>query len=906
MNSGILILAFFAAMILIMATPQVQAKASLSGTTINIWSDSPAVQHEDNCATLLADVPTKVMACTSPFAATCISVDASINITRGGANNWTNFSVNNCELRMNETADGSRFITSWGNFTVISSNITTNSSSYESEINITANSNFSMVNSFVSEMGWSNAVNRRGLELNSPVFAFSNNTLTNNYEGITLFSGANGSIISNINSSNNTLFGIYLYSSSNNTLTNITATYAFSYANLMIEEGYNNSITGMFSEKIVDDCSFGTSSNLIVRNGANNVLRDIIANGVGCEPGIAFKEGILLSETSNNTLTNITASLNSEAGIYLSSSSNNTITNINASSNYGGITFSDSSNNILTNITANSNGNGIYLLFSSNNNILTNITANSNGNGIYLYYSSNNNILTNISANSNDYGITFYYRSSNNTLSDITANSNSQYGIWLSSSSGNNTFSNFNIWNCSVESPDYACIYSSDSQNNSFIRGTVNNTKKWLVDMEQSNNTLFQDIAFINTSQLNGGINITSTNANRKSLNNVFLNCSFTGVTEATSSNSQLIRQWYVDIYANTSRAGAPVSGANISVWNSSGILMNYFTTNSTGWVTRLNVTAYINDSGTTYNQSELAVNATHYAMADSSRNLSLGGNMLNGDFFISLDVNNNIVVTPVTANGLKVARPTTGLAFNVTDGLHNTFNCSLYIAGLVHGYNQTTANATETSITTQSLSDGTYVWYVNCTDAEGNYATSESRSLRVKLAHVINMLLQITGTSASVHVPGTGEIAASSPNATYSTPSKNYIASYAGGILKSLVFVGSDFSSLTFAKSGTSSHTLGLNLDLAGAQALLAFTGGDWRAVDNRMADIESGKFFTYPNPSLSFGLGETYGVKILLRYTDIDIGGNMQLQSGNQGLTFSFNGTSGSRSSVVVTQKA
>jgi len=729
-----------------------QAKAELSGTTINIWSGSPAVQHEDNCTTLLADVPTLVKACTSTFASTCISVDASLNITRGGATNWTNFSVNGCELRMNRSAadSASNFnITNWGNLTVISSNITTNNSARHSDIVIQANSNFSMTSSFVSEMGWAATANQMGLELNSPTFTFNNNTLTKNYNGIILSGGASGSVLTNNTASSN-YYGIYILASSNNTLTNIN--------------------------------------------------------------------------TSSNT----------QYGIYLSGSNSNTLANITASSTFYGI-LSDSSNN--------------------------------------------------------------------NTLTNITASSNIFYGIYLSTSS-NNTFTNLNIWDCSSVG-SYACIYSYTSQNNTFRQGVVNLTRKWMIDMQNSNNTLFQDIQFINDTNIPGGINITSTNANRKSLGNTFLNCSFTGVTEATSSNSQLIRQWYVDVYANTSK-GSSLGSANLSFRNSTGSLINYTLTNSSGWITRLSLTAYVNESGTTYNYSQYVVNATRAGFSEATKNLTFSGNALNGAFYITL-TETGIVVTPVTAEGTHFAVDRPDLLFNATDGYHTTLNCSLYISGSAYGYNSSTVNATQTNITAnRSLADDAYTWYVNCTDVEGNYGLSGSRTMVINMTHNIQLVIQISGTSGRVYIPGTGDSASLSlSNATYSSLARSYIASYMNSVLKALVFVERDFVSLSTARSGADMHSIGLDMKLDGAHALLAFTRGDWNSVENRIREIESGKFFSYASPTFGFGLGNIYAIKLLLDYTDIQIAGNLMLQSGRQGLTFAYNGTTAdNKQRILVSQ--
>jgi len=99
--------------------------------------------------------------------------------------------------------------------------------------------------------------------------------------------------------------------------------------------------------------------------------------------------------------------------------------------------------------------------------------------------------------------------------------------------------------------------------------------------------------------------------------------------------------------------------------------------------------------------------------------------------------------------------------------------------------------------------------------------------------------------------------------------------------------------------------HTIGLDMDLDGAHALLAFTRGGWSEVGGRIADIESGKFFSYINPTFGFGLGGIYAIKLMLGYVDIKFIGNLTLQSGRQGLTFAYNGTtSDNRQRILVTQ--
>jgi len=162
--------------------------------------------------------------------------------------------------------------------------------------------------------------------VNSTNITVKDLTLTNNVQGV-LFAYTENSRIEGVIASNND-YGIRLYSSGNNTLTDNTA--------------------------------------------SNN------------REGI----GICLYSSSNNTLTNNTASNNHYHGICLYYSSNNTLTSNTANSNNYGIHLYHSSNNTLTSNTANSNNCGIYLVCC--NNTLTSNTANSNNCGIYLCLSSNN------------------------------------------------------------------------------------------------------------------------------------------------------------------------------------------------------------------------------------------------------------------------------------------------------------------------------------------------------------------------------------------------------------------------------------------------------------------------------------------------------------------------------------
>jgi parallel beta-helix repeat protein len=179
-------------------------------------------------------------------------------------------------------------------------------------------------------------------------------TASHNY-GIYLYSSSNNTVTGNTCNNNN--YGIYLYSSSSdNTVTGNTC---------------NNNNYGIYL--------YSSSNNTVTGNTCNN-----------------NSYGIYLYLSSNNTVTDNTCNNNNNYGIYLSSSSNSTVTgNTCNNNNYYGICLSSSSNNTVTGNTCNNNRNGIYLSSSSNSTVTGNTCNNNNNYGIQLASSSNNTVTGN-------------------------------------------------------------------------------------------------------------------------------------------------------------------------------------------------------------------------------------------------------------------------------------------------------------------------------------------------------------------------------------------------------------------------------------------------------------------------------------------------------------------------------
>jgi parallel beta-helix repeat protein len=149
--------------------------------------------------------------------------------------------------------------------------------------------------------------------------------------------------------------------------------------------------------------------------------------------------GIYLDSSNDNTVTGNTCNNNSDFGISISSSNNNTVTGNTCynNSNYG-IYLNSSNNNAVTGNTCNNNSYGIRLHSSSSDNTVTGNTCNNNSYGIYLDSSNDNTVTGNTCNNNSDYGI-YIYSSNDNTVTGNTYNNNNSSGIYLTSSSNNNT-----------------------------------------------------------------------------------------------------------------------------------------------------------------------------------------------------------------------------------------------------------------------------------------------------------------------------------------------------------------------------------------------------------------------------------------------------------------------------------
>ena len=240
-------------------------------------------------------------------------------------------------------------------------------------------------------------------------------------------------------------------------------------------ENVSNSKIDKVEIKEIQSTSNGVNG-ILLSNSNNNTLTNITISNISASSNFSSSSGIYLNDSSSNTLThitisNISASSNSSSGIFLSSSSSNTLTHItisnisSASSNSSsGIFLSNgSSSNTLTHITISNisaaASSGIFLS-SSSSNTLTHITI-SNISSVSSYYSSSSGIDLDIRSSSNTFthitisnissvasnsssGIRF--KSGNNTLSNASISYSKHYGISVENGTANNTLRNVLVY----------------------------------------------------------------------------------------------------------------------------------------------------------------------------------------------------------------------------------------------------------------------------------------------------------------------------------------------------------------------------------------------------------------------------------------------------------------------------
>ena len=319
----------------------------------------------------------------------------------------------------------------------------------------------------------------------------SKNTISNNGYGIYLVSSSSNTLMNNIVSSNNR-DGFYLKDSSNNTIKN--------------NEVCENNDDGIYLKRSTNN---EIKNNEIHENNDNGVHAHDSSNSMVASNKIYDNKdgGIYLRNSGNSTLTNNTMSgsdhnfavygehlsdyiqnidtsnkvdgkpvyylvnkqdrqIPSDAGyVGVVNSTNITVRDLTLTNNGQGVLIVFSKDSKIENVNASDNKYGIYLDHSSNNVLMNNNASNNHGDGIYLEYSTNNEITENKIHENRDNGICVHDSSNNNTMqNNEVRKNNDDDGIYLKRST-NNEIKNNKI----LENRDNG-IHVYDSSNNNTIQ----------------------------------------------------------------------------------------------------------------------------------------------------------------------------------------------------------------------------------------------------------------------------------------------------------------------------------------------------------------------------------------------------------------------------------------------------
>ncbi|UCD07609.1 MAG: right-handed parallel beta-helix repeat-containing protein [Candidatus Aenigmatarchaeota archaeon] len=353
-----------------------------------------------------------------------------------------------------------------------------------------------------------------------------------------LLAYTNNSLLTN-SSVNDSYYGIFLYRSSNNTISNTTAHNNGAYAIWTSSSCYNNTFTTIYTS-YNDWCG-------ILFQSDHNILTDI--TGIKNDGGL-----IELVYGNDNSMTDIEANDN-WWGLLIWVSDNNTLVNITAEDSGGeGIYILDSINNTFINVTSINNNGGSLAINNTHNNAFINVIANSYLYiGVILYYS-DNNTFTNITANNQDYGIDIY-SSNNNTFTNINASKNQDYGFDITNSD-NNTFTNVTV----NYTKYFMAFRLTSSSNNNITNITASGNNKTLYFDGDSDSNIIKD-SWIEDSET-CGVCFEHSGSNYPQ-NNLIYNNYFSNTMNFKSTSTQNANLWNTTKTAGTNIIGGPYIGGN-------------------------------------------------------------------------------------------------------------------------------------------------------------------------------------------------------------------------------------------------------------------------------------------------------------------------------------------------------
>jgi len=468
-------------------------------------------------------------------------------------NNQNNITVKNCNVSLNSPESSAHAIyysTISGG--VIDNNTVTSYSIGSSGVYLSSSSNISISNTFSNQNGY-HGITIAGGSDNEIINVIVN---SNEYDGIYFFETFNVSMI-NITANSNGYgsgslgmssgsfrgYGMYLFVSDYITMRNCS-----------MSGNYNNFHTTAHSHNDIDTSNTVEGKPIYHAVGEQDAIIDVDESNYGF---------LMCIDCNNITVQNAANLSRNSLGVMLWNTNNSAIINVTANNNHlGGIFVDYCHNTTVENITVNYNGNaGVYVYYSPNTRVANIYITNSTFfNGITLF-ASNYSTLTNVTANNCTWnGLWSQYSSYNNLTNIFTAN-NLEAGLSISNGDGNI------VENATITS-NGASNYFSDvilsfTNNNLLSNIDINSSTRYALRLEYSiNNSIFNSEIVSNDTAIFSRWNTS---------NNVFYNNLINAPTHFNVSGNVYVLFW------NTSQqAGTRIYGSGNQIGG------NYWT-NSTG-----------------------------------------------------------------------------------------------------------------------------------------------------------------------------------------------------------------------------------------------------------------------------------------------------------------------------------
>jgi parallel beta-helix repeat protein len=291
-----------------------------------------------------------------------------------------------------------------------------------------------------------------------------NLTLANKNKEALLLAYTTSCTLTQNNISNND-YGIHVYCSSNDTLSDNNVTGATQYTNtaITIDSSFNNTLT----------------HNTITRNGGGIHIDYSSGNAVSYNNVTGNPGGIGLISSSNNILSSNIVALSTSWGISLFNCSENTLSGnvVTQNSNQGITIYSSSDDTVTGSIVTGNFGDGIYIYcYCFNETVCDNSVTENTGSGIVLYSSLNNTVVVsdvtllenNIRVRTSD--VVSDDRWVNNTVRENNVTGNLNDGIALIRTCGNTVSDNNILGN------RYGIVVDNASDNAIYHNNFINNT----------------------------------------------------------------------------------------------------------------------------------------------------------------------------------------------------------------------------------------------------------------------------------------------------------------------------------------------------------------------------------------------------------------------------------------------